>query len=715
MNNISMVPSTVTAEISGAGSFFGSYQIAAGGFESILQSACIDASGVNAEGSEELDFATISQGEEDIVEKFRILLKRLKNNEILTSEEKAELRALVDERYLFKKDKSLNEDSKEILVGETEAEDADLEQRFELRNHEEVLNFEELDCIMRLAEEMEIGDLPQINEMGIDRKNIAVSEISKFINFVMDLLNKEQITLQDLEEVIETEFSPVRVVLENLWECAKAGDETKKEGLLLELENILQVNSKAEHNVKKNKAEPELEELLLLLSEEMGIKPEEFAEFKKFIIDLLDNGLITLPELKEMAKVSSPETQAQKTDAEKAIQAFFKSTLQNQWETRVRTENVHPEPLQRQAQQPAQAQQQEHQPTQKPAQAQQPVRTENVHSEPSQRQEQARQPQAQQPVRAENVVADNSKSQQSLRAESFQHQPTQQPVQAENSQHQPEQQPQQQQQQPQHQQSQHQQPQQQHVQHIQTDNSQPKPVQSENALPQPAQQAPRVTKVEDSHFQPVQSTKEAAVRVENVQQQSQSQQPVQPEVRAVWEGADLKIDIVNPRTGEKLQSVPVSYSHGMQERMQEYEVIRQVAAQAKFITTPTGEQRMTLQLRPEHLGQVDLRITLNHGEMLIHARVESATAQKAMESHIGLLREGLEKLGISLERLEVSVDQRENRDAQALAQERERERNEGRNKKRKRGQTAHLRTSVARDANADTGRRLGYNTMEYLA
>jgi flagellar hook-length control protein FliK len=191
--------------------------------------------------------------------------------------------------------------------------------------------------------------------------------------------------------------------------------------------------------------------------------------------------------------------------------------------------------------------------------------------------------------------------------------------------------------------------------------------------------------------------------------------PVQPEIRAVWEGADLKIEIVNPKTGEKLHSVPAQYSHGMQERINEFEVVRQIVAQAKFITTPAGEQRMTIHLSPEHLGQVDLRISLNNSEMQIHARVESGVAQTALENHIGLLREGLEKQGITLERLEVSVEQRENRETYAFLQERENQRHEDRNRRRRGKQNLHLAVSTAKNENSDTGRRLGYNTMEYLA
>ena len=196
--------------------------------------------------------------------------------------------------------------------------------------------------------------------------------------------------------------------------------------------------------------------------------------------------------------------------------------------------------------------------------------------------------------------------------------------------------------------------------------------------------------------------------------QESHEKPVQPEVRATWEGSVLKIEIVNPKTGEKLQTVETAMPHKMQERIHEFEVIKQIAAQARFTTATTGEQKLTIQLHPEHLGQVDLRITLNNGEMQIHARVESPTAQNALESHIGLLRDSLEKQGINLERLEVSVEQRD-RNSYAFAQEHENQQHGEKNKKRKRGRTSHLAVSIAKDENADTGRRLGYNTMEYLA
>ncbi|MDR1830899.1 MAG: flagellar hook-length control protein FliK [Candidatus Fibromonas sp.] len=202
--------------------------------------------------------------------------------------------------------------------------------------------------------------------------------------------------------------------------------------------------------------------------------------------------------------------------------------------------------------------------------------------------------------------------------------------------------------------------------------------------------------------------------VKNKSNKHREEQYVQPEVRAVWESSGLKIEIINPKTGEKLQSTQTAMPQNMQEKLQEFEVIKQVVARAKFITTPTGEQRLTIHLRPEHLGQLDLRITLSRGEMQIHARVESPTAQQALENHIGLLREGLEKQGITLERLEVSIEQKDKQDAWSLGEKHERHEQKHGQKHNHRGRESHLAVSIANEK-ADTGRRLGYNTMEYLA
>ena len=204
-------------------------------------------------------------------------------------------------------------------------------------------------------------------------------------------------------------------------------------------------------------------------------------------------------------------------------------------------------------------------------------------------------------------------------------------------------------------------------------------------------------------------------KIDAVKNRQGEEKQVQPEVRAVWEGEGLKIEVVNPKTGEKLQTTQTAMPQNMQERIQEFEIVKQIVAKARFITTPTGEQKIFMHLKPDHLGSIDMRISLNNGEMQIQARVDTQEARQALENHIGFLREGLEKQGINLDRLEVSVEQRERQDAWSLAEKQEQHEQRQKNRRHRRGREMHLAVSVAKDANADTGRRLGYNTMEYLA
>ena len=508
MNPISIIPAPVAAEISGAGSFFGSCQIAAGGFEDFLQASCAN---IN-------DASDSAEGE--LTEQFLLLLKRFKNNEVLTEEEKAELTSLVDERYLLRH----KEEEKK-----PEADTAD--------------------TVMRGTEEY-IRSLAK--EMGIENPE----EFAKFKEIVSDLLENGLIAFGD-------ESSFTKEILKELWEKTELPSIPEK----AKQEPVEQVEQTEQVELAKlgNEYNPEAMAYINRLALEMGIDREEFSKFYALIFDLMDEELITLQDFSSIKPALESIWQSVKNEGDVKREVAIKL--------------------------------------------------------------------------AEEKLSIDPKISSELKLE------------GENS----------------------------------------------KSIKQSVKQETQL------------ETKLAKPQTTSLPQAT----PAQPEVKAVWEGGALKIEVVDSKTGEKLQSVQTSGN--MQERMHEYEVIRQVVAKAKFITTPTGEQKLTIQLRPEHLGQVDLRIVLNRGEMQIHARVESAVAQQALESHIGLLREGLEKQGIALERLEVSVEQRDRQDAWSLMEKQEQREQKRGNRKHRQGRETHLAVSVANDANADTGRRLGYNTMEYLA
>ncbi|MCL2100925.1 MAG: flagellar hook-length control protein FliK, partial [Fibromonadales bacterium] len=490
MNPISIIPAPVAAEISGAGSFFGSCQIAASGFEDFLQASCAN---IN-------DTSDSAEGE--LTEQFLLLLKRFKNNEVLTEEEKAELTSLVDERYLLRH----KEEEKK-----PEADTAD--------------------TVMRGTEEY-IRSLAK--EMGIENPE----EFAKFKEIVSDLLENGLIAFGD-------ESSFTKEILKELWEKTELPSIPEK----AKQEPVEQVEQTEQVELAKlgNEYNPEAMAYINRLALEMGVDREEFSKFYALMFDLMDEELITLQDLKEAVKVLP-----------KAESSPVKLALESIWQSVKNEGDVKREVAIKLAE-------------------------EKLSIEPK--------------ISSElKLEGENSKSiKQSVKQET----------------------------------------------------------QLETKLAKPQTTSlPQAT-------------------------------PAQPEVKAVWEGGALKIEVVDSKTGEKLQSVQTSGN--MQERMHEYEVIRQVVAKAKFITTPTGEQKLTIQLRPEHLGQVDLRIVLNRGEMQIHARVESAVAQQALESHIGLLREGLEKQGIALERLEVSVEQRDRQDAWSLMEKQEQREQKRGNRKHRQG------------------------------
>ena len=185
-------------------------------------------------------------------------------------------------------------------------------------------------------------------------------------------------------------------------------------------------------------------------------------------------------------------------------------------------------------------------------------------------------------------------------------------------------------------------------------------------------------------------------------------QQTQTETVVRLDGGELKIEVVDSKTGAR---VSVASSPDMQQRVQDYQVVRQVAEKVRYLVQQ-GQQTMSLQLNPKDLGRVDLTVTLKGSEMQVHAKVDSEVAQRALESNISLLREGLEKQNISLDRLEVSVEKQ--KDQLAAEDQASRQGQQGKQRGQRASGGRALGVTVS-GLNTETGRRLGYNTMEYLA
>lgn len=75
----------------------------------------------------------------------------------------------------------------------------------------------------------------------------------------------------------------------------------------------------------------------------------------------------------------------------------------------------------------------------------------------------------------------------------------------------------------------------------------------------------------------------------------------------------------------------------------------------------SGDERheMELQLKPENLGKIQLRIVEERGQILAKFTAESEKVRAILESNMQLLRDSLEKNGLTVQELSVSVGQRQ--------------------------------------------------------
>ncbi len=64
-----------------------------------------------------------------------------------------------------------------------------------------------------------------------------------------------------------------------------------------------------------------------------------------------------------------------------------------------------------------------------------------------------------------------------------------------------------------------------------------------------------------------------------------------------------------------------------------------------------------LKLMPEHLGQVEVKLTMTNGQLTASITTESLMAKEALESNLAALRSSLQNQGVTVERLVVSQQQ----------------------------------------------------------
>lgn len=149
----------------------------------------------------------------------------------------------------------------------------------------------------------------------------------------------------------------------------------------------------------------------------------------------------------------------------------------------------------------------------------------------------------------------------------------------------------------------------------------------------------------------------------------------------------------------------------MAERYDEFQAVRQVSQKVQWMVR-NGEGKAILRLDPPELGHIEIEVETKSGEMKIHMSVENESVKNTLETSAPQLRQSMEQHQVKIEKLEVQVETR--LDAQGgQADPQKSRRSENAQRQHRRGmKIAEVLVDVPR---VDTGRRLGYNTMELIA
>lgn len=148
----------------------------------------------------------------------------------------------------------------------------------------------------------------------------------------------------------------------------------------------------------------------------------------------------------------------------------------------------------------------------------------------------------------------------------------------------------------------------------------------------------------------------------------------------------------------------------------EKNILDQIAKKLNGSAHLNGEE-ISIQLDPENLGKVRVALGLKDGLMNAKIGVENEHVKKIVEENLQTLRDSLENQGIKIQGMEVNVEQRHsslfNPDGSnsQMFFNRHGQNSNGENRNGNNSDLAPLELNPE----SETGRRLGFNTLEYIA
>ncbi len=89
-------------------------------------------------------------------------------------------------------------------------------------------------------------------------------------------------------------------------------------------------------------------------------------------------------------------------------------------------------------------------------------------------------------------------------------------------------------------------------------------------------------------------------------------------------------------------------------------VLKQIAESMKVELQNGLENEVRITLRPQHLGDVTLKILTDNGIITAQFEAESQRVKEIIESNFNMLKESLEEQGLEVSHLEVNVSSQDN-------------------------------------------------------
>jgi flagellar hook-length control protein FliK len=121
-----------------------------------------------------------------------------------------------------------------------------------------------------------------------------------------------------------------------------------------------------------------------------------------------------------------------------------------------------------------------------------------------------------------------------------------------------------------------------------------------------------------------------------------------------------------------------------------------------------GREELRLRLDPPHLGRMQVEIEMKNGRLSARIGVEHEAARQQVEQQLSSLREALEAQGLKPHSLEVNVQERDAGWTQGFAQE------AGGKRRGESEENENEEVDIVSPGRKDTGRRFGFNSVEYV-